>query len=231
MPARRRPRTTPATARWQASVPEPQNDQLRRPHAQHVGDRVPGRIQQLPGPAGLTVQLSRVGPTVLQRGQQSLPRGRVQRTGRGRVQIDRVWRDRGRTYLVGVERSGHAHYRIAAGAGSSAHPDMESAVTSVPVRTRLPHAWECADGRVVCDRRQDDLGRERQPPAGTAALLRGGRSTWSQRVHRPRRMGVVDVPRIAKDSASGPPDGRADPIQGAAAWPAPRPWLPHSSGC
>jgi hypothetical protein len=61
--------------------------QLVRAGAEHLGDLLPGAVEQQPGPAAGPVQLGRVGPAVRDRGGQRLGRGRMQRHPRRRVQI------------------------------------------------------------------------------------------------------------------------------------------------
>jgi hypothetical protein len=60
---------------------------LVRPRADDVGDHLPRRVQQLTGPAGDRVPPLRVGPAVVQRGEQRPLGHRVQRRRGGGVQI------------------------------------------------------------------------------------------------------------------------------------------------
>ena len=59
------------------------------PGAEHPGDGLPGRVQQHSGAAALPVEPGRVGPAVVERGEQRGPRGRVQRGRRRVVEIGR----------------------------------------------------------------------------------------------------------------------------------------------
>ena len=149
------PRAGRRRPRWQASVPLGREGQLLRPYPEDLGGRGPGRVEQLAGPAGLRVELARVGPAVVQRGGQRLARDRVQRGGAGRVEVGR----RGRR-SAWRSRAGHRHVTV------------PSAVNGARADTPTPRPCSGGHGRVVCDRRQDDLGRGRAGPQVAAALTR-----------------------------------------------------------
>ena len=61
--------------------------QLVRAAPEQLGHRLPGRVQQHPGPAPLPVEPVGSGPALLQRGQVRLAPGRIQRLPARRVQI------------------------------------------------------------------------------------------------------------------------------------------------
>ena len=82
---------------------------LVRPGAERVGERFAGRVEQQPGPPARSVEPGRVGPAVVQRGEQGLARHRVQRRPGGGVEIG--------------TRHGPDGNACAAGTGRIARPD------------------------------------------------------------------------------------------------------------
>ncbi len=136
-PDRRRPRSTPATARRQASVPLEVKISSSGRTPEHLGRRGAGRVEQLPGPPALGVQLARVGPAVVQRRGQRLAGNRMQGAALAASKYGRT-----RAHMPTVAVGCTASIARRRPTGLTRHPR--------PV---------AAEGRVVCDRRQDDLGR------------------------------------------------------------------------
>src|SRR5574342_610347 len=63
---------------------------LLRTYAHHVGGRGPRRVKELACPAGLRIELLRVGPAILERGEQRLPGSGMHRGRGGRVEVARM---------------------------------------------------------------------------------------------------------------------------------------------
>ena len=81
------PRRVPSTPRCDRLRAGGGEGHLVRPGAERLGDRLAGRVEQQPGPAGLAVEPRGVGPAVVERGQQRLARRRVQRLRGGGVEV------------------------------------------------------------------------------------------------------------------------------------------------
>ena len=94
------PRTSPSRPRWTASVPEPVKltSSGRTPRLSATTARALSSSSRAVAPG--VVQPPRVGVPLVERGQQGLARGRVQRLGRGGVEVDGRWR-RGRRRWYG----------------------------------------------------------------------------------------------------------------------------------
>ena len=88
-PCRARPACSPSSPRCTASVPEEVKvtSSGRTPEA--LGDHRPGVVEQQPRRAGRAVQAPRIGVPLVERGDERLARGGVQRLGRRAVEVDR----------------------------------------------------------------------------------------------------------------------------------------------
>ena len=87
--ARRLPASVPSTAACSACVPFAAKLTSSGRAPIDVGDRLAGGVEQQPGAAAGAVEPGRIGPAVVKRGEQRLPRDRVQRRTRCRVEDSR----------------------------------------------------------------------------------------------------------------------------------------------